>query len=142
MRAAADRAAGRPFFLASVLREYQDLRGMDDEQLANELGCELDDLPRLALCRRPEREAGRFRADVERIAERFGVVPIVLARVVREVDAARQLRRDPSSSNVGDLLAARDRDVGERLSSVDEPGQLPEAPAGEPEAESDDDGRG
>ena len=121
LRIAAERAAGRPFFLAAVLREFQELRGMDDEHLADELGCDPADLPRLGLCRCPDRATDRFRADVERIAARFGLAPLPLARAIRAVDAARKIREAAPSPDAGRLLAARDREPAGDEPSPPEP---------------------
>lgn len=82
---------------------------MDDDQLAKELGCQPTDLAPLGLCRRPDPAPERFRADVERIAEHFGIPPATLARIVREVDATQSLRSASPASAGPQLLAARDR---------------------------------
>ena len=84
---------------------------MDDEQLGRELGCDPSDLPRLGLCRRPDRTPPRFRADVERVAQRFGLSATALAKIVREVDATGAIRA-ADDLDVGALLAARDREPG------------------------------
>lgn len=110
LRYAAERAVSKPFYLASVLRAYQELHGMDDEQLGRQLGCDPSDLPRLGLCRRPDPAPSRFRADVEQVAEHFGLSAIALAGIVREVDATRQLRAGAGLDDAGPLLAARDRE--------------------------------
>jgi hypothetical protein len=103
LRKAAQRASRRPHFLAAVLRAYQELQGMDEKQLADELDCRPADLPRLGLCRRPTSEPGAFRQDVERIAASCGVSALALARLVRTVDAAQALGPSP-------FLAARDHE--------------------------------
>ena len=117
LRYAARRAADRPFFLASVLREYQELHGMDDDALARELNCTPVDLPRLGLCRCPGIDTpgpnpAAYRADIDRIAARFGLAPISLARIIREVDTVRKLRATDAPRDAGRFLAARDREPG------------------------------
>jgi hypothetical protein len=110
LRRAAERAAGREFFLASALLPYAEVEQLDDAALAERLGCEQGDLPKLLLCRRPRREAPNFRADVERIAEAFGLEPGRLAEVVRAADALRALREGGAAQAGGWLAAARDRE--------------------------------
>lgn len=71
---AAERAEADPFFLAHALAAYRRRHGLTDEQLAARLGCSVGLLPRLGLCRRPATPA-----EVERVAERFGIAPAALA---------------------------------------------------------------
>jgi hypothetical protein len=112
LRRAAERAAGDDFFLASALLPYAAAERLDDAALAERLGCEQGDLPKLLLCRRPRQEAPDFRADVERIAAAFGLVPGRLAEVVRAADALRALREGGAAQADGWLAAARDREPG------------------------------
>ncbi len=107
---AARRAAGSPFFLASVLFEYQGTQGLDDAGLAALLGCPADDLSRLALCRRPAGEPVTFMRDVEHLAQRFGLQTSRLAGIIRHVDALQELRHAAVQNNQQILRAARDRD--------------------------------
>jgi hypothetical protein len=109
LRRAAERAAGRPFFLASLLLPYAAAEGLDDAGLAARLGCAPGDLARLLFCRRP-REAPDFRADVERIAEAFGLEAGRLATVLREAAAVGAFRVAEPRAEYGWLAAARDRE--------------------------------
>ncbi|HEY8475660.1 MAG TPA: hypothetical protein VIN09_02190 [Chloroflexota bacterium] len=127
LRRAAERAATEPSLLASLLRAYRELQGMDEEQLASELECNVADLSRLGLCRRPDPGSARFRADVQRIAAHVGVSPVALARVVRTVSAAGALRSEGQRAEAGQLLAARDREAEPEGSS---PGDGPPAASG------------
>jgi len=102
----ADRVRADPFFLASALDVYARSEGIGDAALAERLGCEVETLARLALCRRPAAE--RFLADVEAIAERFGIDATELAAVVRRADVLEVLSRGMGAS--GTLMAARDRE--------------------------------
>lgn len=106
---------------------------MDDELLASDLGCAAEDLTGLGLCRRPD-PAGPFRADVEQIAARFGIIPTRLARLIREVEVSRtfgQTEANPKagiaeSSQLGSLLAARDHEPtagGESRADDSQPGE-------------------
>lgn len=108
----AGRVANDPLFLAAALTRYAQSEGLDDPALAAALGCAVATLTPLRLCRMPRPEAPLFRQDVEQIAARFGVMPDLLAEVVRRgqsllhlQDPANRTRDEPA----GFLLAARDR---------------------------------
>jgi hypothetical protein len=106
----AARAADRRFFLASAIAAFQGFRQLDDGGLAQYLGCPVDTLTLLRLCRRPDVEAQHLQQDVSRISERFGVDPIALMRLLREV-ATVEAMRDPheGARSAGFLMAARDK---------------------------------
>lgn len=106
LRHAARRARDRDGFVAAALHTYQSLHGLGDDELAAFLGCAPELLPRLALCRRPDPDPLRFRAEVEAIAAYTGADSLRLAQVLREAAAARAFRAAPDQ---GMLLAARDR---------------------------------
>lgn len=108
---AAERAAANPFFMASALTVYQVEHGLDDAALAAWLGCGVEQLPRLRLCRHPDADPGRFRAGVEQIAAYAGVSPFRLAALLREADALAALHSGQRES--AGLLAARDADEPE-----------------------------
>lgn len=112
---AAQRAVSHDFFLAGILREYQQANQLDDDALAKLLGCHINDLPRLALCRRPATEQKAFILDIEHLAERFHLHGDQLATVIRQVDSLRALRQQLTSTRnaqqmPGILRAARDRE--------------------------------
>ena len=94
--------------MAAALAGYQALHGMEDDALAEFLGCATGDLPRLALCRRPDPESGGFRAGVEEIAAYAGVDATRLGGLLREVDAMSALAGSGAADR-GLLMAARDR---------------------------------
>jgi len=105
---AARHASDRPWTLGAVLDEYCSSERLTREGLASLLGCSVESLAWLSLCKRPTAE--HFALDVARIAERFQIEPARLARVVRRVDTLAVLRQ-PSDVAEEDLLllAARDR---------------------------------
>ena len=98
------------FFLASVLHKYAMNEGLDDVGLAQRLGCDVQVLGILGICRRPNPES--FRSDVLRIAERFNLNVEALAEIVRRVDSLGILRF--AQPERGLLMAARD--ASEQLS--------------------------
>jgi hypothetical protein len=107
----AARAAGDPFFLGFTLAEYARAEGLADDRLAAHLRCPVESLTMLRLCRAPRPDPDGFRADVERVAERFGADPAKLAAVVRQVEAVIRLRDAGSvAAEAGFFLAARDGD--------------------------------
>lgn len=103
-------ATNRHSLMSSLMQLYREQEGMDDEQLAAFLECDVDALPRLALCRRP-RQAPDFRGDIEAIASHSHASSARLARMVRAAEAAEAMhaaRGRTSSSSL--LMAARDHD--------------------------------
>jgi hypothetical protein len=108
----ASKAAGDSYFLGFALAEYARAEGLNDDQLAAHLGCPLGNLTMLRLCRSPRPDPDGFRADVERVAERFGADPGRLAAVVRQVQAVARLRdAGRVAADAGYFLAARDGDA-------------------------------
>src|SRR5688572_8918031 len=79
----AARVSTDPFFLAHPLAEYARSERLDDPALAARLGCRVEGLTRLRLCRSPRPDPAEFRADVAAVAERFGIDPATLAAAVR-----------------------------------------------------------
>ena len=100
-------ARERPNLLARPLALYQQQEGLDNQQLAIRLGCEVEALPKLALCERPRQEAAHFREDVERIARYIHADMMQLARVIRAAEAREAFHQGPSEAAPA-LLAARD----------------------------------
>lgn len=133
LRDAAARAKNDPFYLSGLLEAYRQMERISQEDLARYLGCLPDVLPRIALCRRPDRT--RFRQDIQAIASKFAIQADRLANLVRAAEAyqaarAAQSRRRPleqagalfySLTQAGELMAARDRED-------EEPPQPPEGP--------------
>lgn len=109
---AALRASQQPFFLANIFAAYQTAHDLDDQALARQLGCDVHQLPHLALCRRPREDAEAFAADIDHLANRFHFDGVQLAMIVRQVDALQALRQHLAANEQGAglLRAARDRD--------------------------------
>jgi hypothetical protein len=120
LRRAAERARNNSFYLASALAAYQESENLDDEALAEFLGCAPSALPSLALCRQPGAVGeAEFRNDVEQLIARFNVRLDSLVQLLREAEFLEALRsRPPTStriqtdSHAGLLLAAQDRSEG------------------------------
>lgn len=105
------RVADDPFFLARPLAEFARSEGLDDGGLAAKLGCRMDDLAAIRLCRAPRPDPGEFRSDIEAVAARFGIEPPKLAAAVRLGQSLAHLRETKLSDGApGVLLAARDDD--------------------------------
>ncbi len=115
----ARRVEADPFFLASALSDYAHSEELDEQGLALALGCSLDTLSQLRLCRRPHPDPASFRADIDRIAARFAVRATVLAEAVRRADALAGLRHTATDGR-GLLMAARDRGAEEPPSTTGE----------------------
>lgn len=105
---ALQRAAADPFFLASALEAYRSLNGLEGTALADYLDCSMEDMTRLAFCRRPVTDAMAFRQEVEQIATYASVSADRLAQLLREVDSLETLRKS-ATTRPGFLMAARDR---------------------------------
>ncbi len=106
----AARLAGEPDFLACALAEYARSDRLDDAGLAARLGCPVETLMHLRLCRAPRAEPPSFGQDVEQIARRFAVDAAELAAVARRGLTLWSLRPPADAGERGDgfLLAARD----------------------------------
>jgi hypothetical protein len=108
---AARRSTERPWTLGAALDEYCRNEAITRKQLSTFLGCSLDSLASLSLCRKPAPD--RFAEDVAKIAARFQVDASKLAQIVRRVDVVAALRQPTISREEEErrlLLAARDRD--------------------------------
>src|SRR6266487_977046 len=99
--------------LAGPIALYKEQEGLDDQQLAAMLGCEVEALSRLALCERP-REAPHFREDVERIARYIHADTMQLAMLIRAAETRYALRQQQGVTSPT-LLAARDYDEAKEL---------------------------
>jgi hypothetical protein len=99
-----------PFFLACPLRLFANSAELTEEQLAERLGCRLETLVLIRLCRAPRVEAGQFRKDITRIATKFQINSSVLTDAVRRGQAIWHLRQH-QIDGPGTLLAARDGEM-------------------------------
>jgi len=102
----ARRAEERLTFLASLLAAYARSEDLDDAELAARLGCPVEQLSRLKLCRAPRAVAAEMREDVARLANVFGVNEAVLRQAVLRGRVVLRLSQGSDSM----LLAARDRE--------------------------------
>lgn len=100
-------ARTRKAFLASLLAVYQEQKKLDDQQLAEFLGCDVEALTHLALCQRP-RPVPNFWPDIERIASHVQADPLQLMKLVRTAESLEDMRQEQGQAF---LLAARDHDA-------------------------------
>ena len=102
------RAIQDPFFLGHALARFASERGFGDRELAEFLGCGIEQLPHLMACRSPDPEAQRFAADVRKIAEYAGCKDEQLLLAMRELSVLSVLRALPGATEAAPaLLAAR-----------------------------------
>ncbi|MBI2807306.1 MAG: hypothetical protein HYX68_20175 [Planctomycetes bacterium] len=94
-----------PFFLACPLRLFAQSMKLDDQRLAEKLGCSLDTLVIVCLCRAPSGDAAEFQRGITQIADKFKIDASQLIEVVRLGQAIFNMRQGPSTNA---LLAARD----------------------------------
>jgi hypothetical protein len=105
----AQRVADAPDFLAAALAEYARSEHLEDTGLATRLGCSVETLTHLRLCRMPRAQTPLFWQDVEQIAQRFSIEADLLADVARRGQSLLQLRLGGSQTEApSTLLAARD----------------------------------
>lgn len=123
LKAAARRSAHEVWMLGHVFEKYRELEGRSPEQLAVELGCSLEVLQWLSLCRRPEGD--KCTEQVDAIVKRFALDPLRLIAVLRHVEAM-DARRAPDglplrpSREAGNFVGEEDfrAAFGESLSST------------------------
>jgi hypothetical protein len=96
-----------PFFLGCVLKLFARSAGLREQQLAERLGCSLETLALVRLCRSPREEPGVFQKDIARIAAKYQLEAGVLTDAVRRGQAILHLRTQ-ETGGAGTLLAARD----------------------------------
>lgn len=106
---AAQRARFEPWTMGGLLSQYCELEGSSHSDLAAELGCNLETLHWLYLCKAPSQ--ARFAEDIGLIAERLGLEISGLVAIVRRAEALVALARPGHDvAETGLLLAARDRE--------------------------------
>src|SRR5579884_3234088 len=103
------RAAHRAFYVANAIATFQEARSFDEGQLLRYLGCSMETLNRLRLCRRPDAESPEFQSDVRRIADAFAVDPTPLLSILREAASVDAMRGSHRKTSTGFLMAARDK---------------------------------
>jgi hypothetical protein len=99
-------AEKRQDFMASLLVIYKRQEELDDQQVAELLECDVENLLHLALCERP-RSAPHFWKDVEQIASHLHIDPDRLANLTRLAESIEERYTDQNRTY---LLAARDYD--------------------------------
>lgn len=107
---AARRGQSETSTLAFVFEQYRQLEGLTPDDLARELNCSRDTLLWMSLCRKPEGDT--LKEQVTAIAERHGVTPVSLAKILRHVEIMKTLAmssRDEQSGTSRLQLAAMDR---------------------------------
>ena len=119
LKVAVQHSVQHTWTLGYVFAQYQKYEGKSAEELAAELGCSMDVLDRVSLCRRPA--ADRFAEHLRLIEKRFEVEPRRLAAVIRRVEVLDVLppgeegEERPGEDSV--LLAARDHSTDDETSS-------------------------
>jgi hypothetical protein len=116
----AARVANDGFFLAAALAVYARSEGLDDAGLAARLGCTVEQLPLVRLCRAPRSDAQGRREDVAAIAGHLGLDERMLMAVVKRATVLAGFQAAAVAPTAGQLMAARDREQP--------PGPSPEAP--------------
>ena len=111
---ASRRAESRPFFLAGYLKMFRELEGLDDQGLAEYLGCDVSALTTISLCAVPNASSSSFRRDVEQVASYVGARAEKLAQILREVESSVAIQSVPlpptlARSGQAYMLAARDK---------------------------------
>jgi hypothetical protein len=117
LQRAAARASSDPFYLGHSLAMYKASEGIDDTALAGFLGCALDDISRIALCRQPGvPDETSLKSDIVILIERFALKRESFIHLIRRVQfiAAASTNTPTTSFNPTQrteyLLAAQDRD--------------------------------
>jgi hypothetical protein len=108
----AARVANDPFFLASALTLYARSEGLDDPGLAAHLGCTVEQLPLVRLCRMPRSDPQQRREDVTVIAGHYHLDEQALLEAVKRAFVIHRLQ-GAAATGAGRLMAARDREGGE-----------------------------
>ncbi len=117
--------SAQPDFLGYWLEVYRERGDVEPAGLARELGCSLETLLQLALCRRPRQD--RLYEDTRELAERYGVdqdrlTDLLLDAEVFDSAHSRQAVKERQPQGLPAFAAARDREPDE---AVEDPTPLP-----------------
>jgi hypothetical protein len=106
---AAQRASLRRNYLGWIFARFGATEGKADQELAELFKTSVQNLQHVRLCLRPRSES--FAADVDQIAQKFGLDAGRLAKIIRHVEALDGMADDHTNvaSEAGLLLAARAR---------------------------------
>lgn len=96
LRAAAQKFAESPAFVGYWLEVYRDREGLALPALAAHLGCPLETVQHLSLCRQPRAE--HWAADTAEIAQRYGIDQDRLADLLLDAQAYAGTRRPAAAS--------------------------------------------
>lgn len=112
LKAAVQRSEDEDWTIGFIFKRYRQFKNKTHEALAEELGCSLETLDWLSLCRVPGEET--FAEDLDSIATRFAIEPNRLAPVLRlakilQVFAAKRQHREAEETPHLMPRAARDR---------------------------------
>lgn len=97
------------FFVGWSLAQYRTFHGLDEQDLAQFLECDIEHINRLSLCRQPDDQGDQFQEEVRRIAGFGACSPDRLVGLMREVAAFSALQEDTQERQGAMLMAARDR---------------------------------
>jgi hypothetical protein len=103
----ASRLDSDDFFMAHALYLRAEEQKLDEAGLANALGCTVEQLTRLKLCRRPRSDEPNFRVRVQNLADHFQLPPLVLLEVIRQAEGRASIA-SAGETTTAMLLAARD----------------------------------
>jgi hypothetical protein len=106
---AVEKASLDTFFLGHLFSFVARRDQLSQLELAKQLGCEPNQITRLALCRCPREDVKWFRQDIKKIAAFARCNPTMLAQIVRKAMAIKSLSACDTNQNTNTLLAARDR---------------------------------
>jgi transcriptional regulator with XRE-family HTH domain len=116
---AARRSQSETWMLGHTFERYRELEGCSLEELAKELGCTMEALHWLSLCRHPEGQD--FNEQAAAIANHFAVELLPLVQVLRRVEVMNALSRQEGAGELTEepsmQLAARDRSDDGEMSS-------------------------
>jgi transcriptional regulator with XRE-family HTH domain len=111
----ARQASMRPFFLGYAFERIATQQGYSEKDIASSLGCDIQTLIRLRLCRAPDVSAPTFIDDVQQIAERYSIDWATLLSLVKEALIIDVMSKNETDDDSGWLMAARDRDDDDAL---------------------------
>jgi hypothetical protein len=125
LRAAAQRFAESPAFVGYWLEVYREREGLELPALAARLGCSVETVQHLSLCRQPRAE--QWADDTAEIAQRYGIEQDRLADLLLDAEAYAATRRPataPAERAFGGaraaFAAARDREPEPDLHTADD----------------------